>query len=231
MKDIINIIKNWKKAQTSNAMLPCPRCGKTEWEYKDGALSRRADVKICATCGTQEAMQDYNARKTMESVDFDFDKYNEAQLSSWWISTNVLGKQSVVENAKGNFEVTAKRTMIFSKTDIDDIVCTALEGGITYWCCKAVVGEDEYYGEYASDQISRGGTLILYDTEEDERYTLTLEKLINGIAKACDEGYGDFCDIAEDGKSLDNNVEMSRLDSIAADIIIQYALFGEIVYG
>ena len=59
-------------------------------------------------------------------------------------------------------------------------MCTALEGGINYWCCKAeVVGE--YLGEYASEQISRGGELKLYDAEEDEVYTLTLDKLLKGI--------------------------------------------------
>ena len=43
-----------------------------------------------------------------------------------------------------------------SQQDIDDIMVTALEGGINYWCRRAkVVGE--YLGEATSDQISRGG--------------------------------------------------------------------------
>ena len=43
-------------------------------------------------------------------------------------------------------------------------MATALDGGITYWCNKAeVIGG--YLGEYASDQISRGGKLKLYDYE------------------------------------------------------------------
>ncbi len=63
----------------------------------------------------------------------------------------------------------------FCDKDIDDIMCAALEGGITYWCSRAeVVGE--YLGEYASEQISKGGELRLYDCESDEVYTLTLDK-------------------------------------------------------
>ncbi len=46
----------------------------------------------------------------------------------------------------------------FDNECIDDIMATALEGGITYWCDDAEVVGD-YLGEYASEQISRGGTL------------------------------------------------------------------------
>lgn len=64
-----------------------------------------------------------------------------------------------------NIEVNKKYTV--TPQDIDDIMVTALEGGINYWCRKAkVVGE--YLGECASDQISRGGSLILYDAESSD---------------------------------------------------------------
>ena len=43
-----------------------------------------------------------------------------------------------------------------SNEDIDDIMVSALEGGINYWCRKAEV-KGEYLREYASDQISSGG--------------------------------------------------------------------------
>ena len=62
---------------------------------------------------------------------------------------------------------------------IDDIMATALEGGITYWCDDVEIVGD-YLGEYASEQISRGGTLKLHDSEEDETYELTLDKFLEG---------------------------------------------------
>lgn len=71
-----------------------------------------------------------------------------------------------------NFKVKAELEINVTQEDIDDIVATALEGGINYWCRKAEVVGD-YLGEYASEQISRGGTLKLYDSEEDEVYELT----------------------------------------------------------
>ncbi len=45
-------------------------------------------------------------------------------------------------------EIFVKFTLRVSNKDIDDIVCTALEGGISYWCSSAEV-EGEYLGEFA----------------------------------------------------------------------------------
>lgn len=52
--------------------------------------------------------------------------------------------------------------VLVTHEDIDDIMVSALEGGINHWCAEAKV-QGEYLGEFASDQISRGGTLLLYD--------------------------------------------------------------------
>ena len=111
-----------------------------------------------------------------------------------------------------------------TQQDIDDIMVSALEGGICYWCRKAEVIEDEYLGEYASDQISRGGSLRLYDAEEDEVYVLTLEKFLNGVQLAFDEGYANRW---INGCSIDT----CGIDGEAADVIVQLALFGEVVFG
>lgn len=111
---------------------------------------------------------------------------------------------------KKQFEVTDEQ--------IDDIMSDALDGGIGYWCRRAkVVGE--YLGEYASDQISRGGTLILYDAESDDKWEFDLNNFLNGYALAIKEGYfsGD-----PDGNDYDASV---------ADVIVQLGLFGEVVFG
>lgn len=124
-----------------------------------------------------------------------------------------------------DFFVNITRTVKVTAEDIDDIMCSALEGGITYWCNKAeVVGE--YLGEYASEQISRGGTLKLHDSEEDEVYELTLDKLLKGIELAIQHNYYadyDWCD----GTMLDT----CNVDASVADVIIQLALFDDVVYG
>ena len=108
--------------------------------------------------------------------------------------------------------------------DIDDIMCAALEGGITYWCWKAeVVGE--YLGEYASDQISRGGMLKLYDSEQDEKYWLNREKFLKGV-KLWIECCGNEWGAVQNGK-----IDCSMIDAIAADQIVQFALFDDVIFG
>ena len=105
-----------------------------------------------------------------------------------------------------------------TQQDIDYIMSTALEGGINYWCRKAEVLESQYYGEFASDQISRGGSLRLYDAESDDTWVLDLDKLMAGIVKALESGY----------VSSDN---LDDWDALDADAVVQCGLFGDIVFG
>lgn len=116
-------------------------------------------------------------------------------------------------------------TFVLTADDIDDIMTCALEGGINYWCSKAkVVGE--YRGEYASEQISRGGTLELYDSGEDEVYELNIEKFMQGFKTWIENGYDYNGALSTNGK-----VDTSLIDANDADTIIQFSLFDEIVYG
>ena len=91
--------------------------------------------------------------------------------------------------------------------NITDILTSSLEGGVTSdWCCKVtVVGE--YLGEYASEQVSRGGmlTFSMWDPTEAD---VTLTKAVT-----------------------ENGVNTGNIDAGRADAIVQYALFGELVYG
>ena len=112
-----------------------------------------------------------------------------------------------------------------TEQDIDDIVATALEGGINYWCCKAEVVGD-YLGEYASEQISRGGELKLYDAEGDDVYTLTQEKLLKGIKLAIENMY-----YHEYDWYAANELDCCQIDAMVADAIIQCALFDDVIYG
>lgn len=117
--------------------------------------------------------------------------------------------------------------------DIDDIMVSALEGGINYWCRKVEVKGD-YFGEYASDQISRGGELVLHDAEENKLYTISKEKFIEGLKKYIAAG-NTGC-IAREKNSIGVytgklNIDPCNIDAGAADCIIQYALFGDVIYG
>lgn len=121
-----------------------------------------------------------------------------------------------------NIEINKKYEV--TSQDIDDIMATALDS-ISYWCRKAkVVGE--YLGEYASDQISRGGSLILYDAESSDHWELNLDKLLCGIQKAIEDNWFDDYDWYVDGK-----LDTTEIDGDVADTIVQLALFDDIVFG
>lgn len=123
------------------------------------------------------------------------------------------------------FPVKAGIEVKLTEEDIDDIMTSALEGGITYWASQAeVVGK--YLKEYGSEQIARGGSLIIYDNESDDKWELTRDKFLNGVKLLLQNGddkYGAFKNPEE--------VDCCEIDGEVADWIIQYALFGEVVFG
>jgi hypothetical protein len=126
-------------------------------------------------------------------------------------------------------EITQKHE--FSDEDISDLLVTALEGGINYWCRKAqkvrnddgtfagVSAEDQSKVKYASDLIALGGKLILHDIEdEDESWELDLAKMLNGIKLYCEIKNESLTDL------IDNH------DAETADCIVQLALFGKLEF-
>lgn len=120
------------------------------------------------------------------------------------------------------FDLTVTKHISVTAQDIDDIMVSALEGGINYWCIEAeVVGP--YLGEYASEQISRGGELILHDVE-GEKNTLTLAKFLTGLQNWAAGDYQHY------GALKDGKVDTCEIDALCADTIVQLVLFGEVVY-
>lgn len=211
-----DIAANWRKAQESGAVLPCPRCGRMTMKdnLNTNALSRRADIYICDRCGTAEALEDFY---------YDDLVWKKKMVHEWFLTKNVYFGQSITEKVGNRIFVRAGLEFILTEQDIDDIMVTALEGGINYWCDEAeVVGE--YLGLYASDQIARDGKLRLYDAEGDSSYELTLEKFLNGVMMAIEQGYAtDWCERG--------HIDVCNIDADGADVIIQLALFGDVIYG
>jgi len=103
-------------------------------------------------------------------------------------------------------------------TTIDDILVTALEGGINYWCKYARIVEEEWPKgcEHLSDTLTKGSSIAL-ETFEDEQHILTLQKFQKGIEKYV-EHTGHFHDL-------------EGSDAEEADHMIQFSLFGDIIYG
>lgn len=108
-------------------------------------------------------------------------------------------------------------TIEVTDKDIDGIVDAALNW-CGYWCALLEYGKEPTSEVVAmSEALTHGGTLVFtldepYEEEGATRFELTVPKLLEGIKK-----YGDY--------------DFEQFDGPMSDAVLQYALFGEIVYG
>lgn len=106
-----------------------------------------------------------------------------------------------------------KITITITDEQVDNIVCSALEGGITHWCDGAnpVVPKGKKI-EWGHEALTRGGHIWLHNEDTGKSLKLTLPRLLKGIQKYGKHDFDDY-------------------DSQDADNVVQLALFGEVVYG
>jgi len=116
-------------------------------------------------------------------------------------------------NIVGEFTV----TQYVSQGLVDDLICTAFEGGCAEWIDRIQVINKPADIAYSSDALTRGGHYVF--TVDDEKHELTLEKFIKGLELFH----------ATTGKTPQELGEDHDADD--SDMIMQYALFGEYVYG
>ena len=113
-----------------------------------------------------------------------------------------------------------------TRDDLRDIFATALEGGINYWAEGIDVAEYPEGAEYGSDVPALGGSVVLRydDPEQDEgtatgRFTVDAAALERGIVKAATH------------RGLTVRRFLDEQDADSADLVMQFAIFGDVVYG
>lgn len=72
------------------------------------------------------------------------------------------------------------------------------------------------YEDVLAEILESGGKLTVYDREDDKDHELTMEKLLNGWKKYVEDYNAD---------------DFDEYDGVSADCIMQYAIFGEVIYG
>ena len=101
---------------------------------------------------------------------------------------------------------------------LDSILVGCFEGGSNYWIKKVEVARDDYKGKkYASECVAAGGQRYIYCDGDQSAHLLTKECLINGLQTYLNE--------SKHKKWPDGG------DAQTDDLILQYALVGEVVYG
>ena len=131
-----------------------------------------------------------------------------------------------------DFKEVIKRQLLKGETkgeNLVDLLSTAFYG--SDWFTASV--DKEKYGNLIkptsecredkwADVLMGGGTLIVEDYEEDKKYEISLKDICKGIAKLHDTRLNVYARVmAFDGSA----------DFYDADAVIQFAVFGEWVYG
>jgi hypothetical protein len=110
-----------------------------------------------------------------------------------------------------------------------DIIIGAIEGGTGYWAqvLSYSHGCGEVGGSFRSVRPARAR---IQDLEDGIDYLLTCEKVLEAAAKLAREklARSDIVEITA-GALLTNDA--GDIDSEVADVIVQVACFGEVVYG
>ena len=109
-----------------------------------------------------------------------------------------------------------------------DIISSATYD-ISYWGCvdnernewyeaRSELPKGSTFEDLMYHILKKGEEVLIFDIEdEDEWWTLTLDSLLNGIKLTIENGYW--------------NGNIASIDGEVGDIIFQYALFKEIVFG
>ena len=130
-------------------------------------------------------------------------------------------------------EIVFKRKIVLTEEDIEDLMSSAIEsGGIGYWTTLDNTTDawkdrpkDECLAEAAAKIILDGKELeFIIDDDRTVRY-LNFSNLKRGIEMFIDGGYDIY------GAFVGMDVDMGQIDAERADIIIQLALFDDIIYG
>ena len=120
--------------------------------------------------------------------------------------------------------------------DIANLLCCAFEGGSHYWVEEVILdfkyddSDKDSYGDWADFPVywithpdwKLNITVFYEDGSENETFTITLENLKKAVKKMAKS------------KNLSHHFENFKnddYDSITGDVFLQFAVFGECIYG
>ena len=146
-------------------------------------------------------------------------------------------------------ETNPQITIKITKEDVVDILSSAMDG-IGYWG-RIVPNSEQYkeakkwireteepdyeicYEEVIAQMLFDGKSVTVRDIEGGQESWLSLSNLSYGIRKAFQEGYySDYNWLVPDGGGSNKwHLEPDQIDAEVADVIIQLAVLGEVIYG
>lgn len=107
-------------------------------------------------------------------------------------------------------------------TFLQDVFVTALEGGIGYWSQATLYRPGE-------DGDSRFKAEVV--DEDDAELVIDASTILEGLSRSLDSRARINSRLQADIRSALDEQCAGNIDADAADVIVQFGLFGEIVYG
>lgn len=181
--------------------------------------------KLRESKATKEVAEKLDKVELGESVEYNGKVYTKASLENCEVSYSDDWQAYKFDHS----EVVGSYTKVFevSANDIETVIVNSFEGGSNYWLELDTENIDSVwqdkpsglpYSTWATMMLLEGKTLHFVDMEdEEEKFTLNLEKLIKGFKLNAKE------------RPFDSDLENG--DATTSDCILQYGMFGEIIFG
>ena len=119
------------------------------------------------------------------------------------------------------------RRLEISDELIENVLAEAFMGGIVYWAdnisCEDIKDMHKVGGwkhEYLTKTKKKDAVMYIHDGETGEKYPMTKKSIVDALQKLD----------AEHSETLDR-ILSEQYDADDADIVVQTACFGEIVFG
>ena len=114
-------------------------------------------------------------------------------------------------------------------TFLCDILATAVEGGINYW---ASIDFRDDLDPAAPERLGEPTEVRIIDREDQTMFTVDHDAVDTGLQLACTAmSEGVIRDYPEFRLACDTHGEEGDFDATTADLAIQYAIFGTVLYG
>jgi hypothetical protein len=125
-----------------------------------------------------------------------------------------------------------KGTLVFNSSDVFNLLCSAFNGGSTYWAeipekswkvidkaTKEFKKGDLCFEERILIAIQRGATVEILDKEDEKLYPITSESWAKAERLMMEKHSRHFADALNDG------------DATTGDVFFQLAVLGDVIYG
>lgn len=115
-----------------------------------------------------------------------------------------------------------------------DIITSAIEGGTGYWACVhqyQYMMDDTLHPCIGALVPDAGARATIQDEDDDKLYELTIDVIARGISAIRATRDGINTGIRQSIITGDNDNDAGEIDADGADAIVQFAIFGRLVYG